>query len=113
MLKYGKPGQYLVVWGWNCDYYIETQMPQGVNENHSVRSAMKHPLQATYLKRYLRDLKRTKPAVFADAVTSKTLWMYDAKKYGHQNYPALNQYITQNYVFKEMVDSVRIYARKR
>jgi len=112
ILKYGKPGQYLVVWGWNCDYYVETQMPQGVNENHSVRSAMKHPLQAAYLKRYLMDLKRTKPAVFADAVTSKTLWMYDAKKYGHQNYPALNQYIAQNYVFKEMVDSVRIYARK-
>lgn len=112
ILNYGKPGDYLVVWGWSCEYYVETQMPQGVNENHSVRSAMKHPLQEVYYQRYLRDLKRTKPKVFVDAITSATLWMNDPEKYGHQNYPALAKYISDNYQLKEEIDGVRIYAVK-
>lgn len=112
ILKYAQPGEYLVVWGWDCSYYVETQMPQGVNENHSVRSAMKHPLQMAYYERYLRDIKRTKPVVFVDAMTEKTLWMYDPEKYGHQNYPALAAYISQNYELKEVIEGIKIYARK-
>jgi hypothetical protein len=112
ILNYGKPGEYLAVWGWSCEYYVETQMPQGVNENHSVRSAMKHPLQEVYYQRYLRDLKRTKPTVFVDAMTTQTLWMNDPKKYGHQNYPELARYISDHYQLKEEINGVRIYAAK-
>ena len=112
ILKYGKPGDYLVVWGWACQYYVETQMPQGVNENHSVRSAMKHPLQAAYYQRYIQDIKRTRPKVFVDAMTPKTLWMNDPKKYGHQNYPELAQFIADNYTFKEEIKGIKIYALK-
>lgn len=111
--KYGKPGEYLVVWGWSCEYYVETQMPQGVNENHSVRSAMKHPLQERYYKRYLNDMKRSKPTVFVDAMTTKTLWMDDPSKYGHQNFPELAQYVADNYSLKEEIDGIKIYARKQ
>ncbi|MFN8343371.1 MAG: hypothetical protein U0X91_00090 [Spirosomataceae bacterium] len=112
ILKYGKPGEFLVVWGWSCEYYVETQMPQGVNENHSVRSAMKHPLQAAYYQRYMRDIQRTRPKVFVDAMTPKTLWMNDPKLYGHQNYPELARFIAENYTFKEEIKGVKIYARK-
>jgi hypothetical protein len=112
ILKYGNPGEYLVVWGWECAYYIETQMPQGVNENHSVRSAMAHPFQAIYYRRYVSDMKRSRPKVFVDAVTTKTLWMNDPVKYGHQNYPELAQYIAQNYELKEVIGGVKIYAWK-
>jgi len=112
ILKYGKPGEYLVVWGWKCAYYVETQMPQGVNENHSVRSAMKHPLQQDYYERYVSDLKRNQPTVFVDAMTEKTLWMYDPAKYGHQSYPELAAHIAENYDLKEVIEGVKIYARK-
>ncbi|MBB3840850.1 hypothetical protein FHS57_004870 [Runella defluvii] len=112
ILKYGKPGDYLAVWGWSCEYHVETQMPQGVNENHSVRSAMKHPLQSDYYQRYLHDLQRTKPKVFVDAITSKTIWMNDPKKYGHQNYPELAKFVADNYVFKAEIDSVKIYVAR-
>ncbi len=111
ILKYGKPGEYLVVWGWDCQYHVETQMPQGVNENHCIRTAMKHPLQETYYKRYLRDLKRSAPPVFVDAITAKTLWMSDPARYGHQNYPELSQYIADNYQLKANIEGVRVYAR--
>lgn len=112
ILKYANPGEYLVVWGWECAYYVETQMPQGVNENHSVRSAMAHPFQATYYRRYVSDIKRTRPKVFVDAITAQTLWMNDPAKYGHQNYPELARYIAQNYELKEVIEGVKIYAWK-
>lgn len=112
ILKYGKSGDYLVVWGWSCEYHVETQMPQAVNENHSVRSAMKHPLQSVYYQRYLRDLQRTKPKVFVDAMTNKTIWMHDPKKYGHQNYPELAKFVADNYLFKAEIDSVKIYVAR-
>lgn len=111
ILRYAKPGQFLVVWGWDCQFYVETQMPQGVNENHSVRSTMEHSLQPTYYQRYLRDIMRTQPAVFVDAITKETLWMDDPDKYGHQNYPELARYINTHYRLKENINGVRIYAR--
>lgn len=111
ILKYAKPGEYLVVWGWDCQYYVETQMPQGVNENHSVRSAMEHSLQEVYLQRYVRDMARTKPAIFVDAITTETLWMEDPAKYGHQNYPALAKEISTHYTLKTTINGVKIYAR--
>jgi len=112
ILKYKKDSDYLVVWGWSCEYHVETQMPQGVNENHSVRTAMKHPLQPIYYQRYMKDLKRTHPKVFVDAITSKTLWMNDPKKYGHQNYPELALFIANNYTLKEEIDGVRVYVAR-
>lgn len=111
ILQYAKPGEYLVVWGWDCQYYVETQMPQGVNENHSVRSAMEHSLQGVYLERYVRDMIRTKPAIFVDAITPETLWMDDPIKYGHQNYPALAKEISTHYTLKATIKGVKIYAR--
>ena len=112
ILKYGNSGDYLVVWGWSCQYHVETQMPQGVNENHSVRSAMKHPLQSVYYQRYLRDLQRTQPKVFVDAITTKTLWMNDPRKYGHQNFPELAKFVNDNYTFREELQGVKIYSHK-
>lgn len=111
ILQYAQPGEYLVVWGWDCQYYVETQMPQGVNENHSVRSAMEHSLQKIYFQRYIRDMIRTRPTIFVDAITSETLWMDDTARYAHENYPKLAQYISDNYSLKATIKGVRVYVK--
>lgn len=110
ILKYANPKDYLVVWGWSCEYHVETQMPQGVNENHSVRTAMKHPLQEVYYQRYLHDIQHSKPKVFVDAVTTRTFWMNDPKLYGHQNYPELAKFIADHYTLKQEINGVKIYV---
>lgn len=112
ILQYGKSGQYLAVWGWSCDLYVATQMPQGVNENHTTRSGLYHSYQKHYYQRYLRDLKRNQPAIFVDAVTPRTIWMDNPKKYGHHNYPELAEFIAQNYLLRAEVEGVKIYAHK-
>ncbi len=111
ILKYGKSGDYLAVWGWSCSFYVHSQMPQAVNENHTTRSAMEHSLQSVYLKRYVHDLQRTRAPIFVDAISKKTLWINDRKKYGHERFPLLAHYIADHYTLKEELEDARIYVR--
>jgi hypothetical protein len=109
--KYAQPGEKLVVWGWRCDYYVQAQMPQGVNENHTIRSAFDHPLLKTYQQRYVRDFIRSTPPVFVDAVGKFNLWMTDRKTQGHEMIKPLGDYVRDNYKYVGLVDDSRIYVR--
>ncbi len=109
--RYARPGEKLVVWGWRCDYYVQAQMPQGVAENHSIRSAFTHPLLATYQQRYLRDFIRSFPPVFVDAVGSQNLWMTDRSTQGHELIKPLGQFVAAHYKYMGLVNDARIYVR--
>lgn len=109
--KYARPGEKLVVWGWRCDYYVQTQMPQGVAENHSIRSAFAHPLLTTYQQRYVRDFVRSFPPVFVDAVGRQNLWMTDRKTHGHELIKPLGQFVAAHYKYVGLVNDARIYVR--
>ena len=109
--KYARPGEKLVVWGWRCDYYVQTQMPQGVAENHSIRSAFAHPLLTTYQQRYIRDFVRSFPPVFVDAVGQQNLWMTDRKTQGHELIKPLAQFVAAHYKYAGLVNDARIYVR--
>ena len=110
--KYARPGEKLVVWGWRCDYYVQTQMPQGVAENHSIRSAFTHPLLATYQQRYARDFMRSFPPVFVDAVGQQNLWMTDRKTQGHEIIKPLGQFVADHYSYIGLANDARIYVRR-
>lgn len=109
--KYAQPGEKLVVWGWRCDYYVQAQMPQGVAENHTIRSAFEHPLRDTYQQRYVRDFIRSTPPVFVDAVGRFNLWMTDRATQGHELIKPLGDYVRDNYTYVGLVDDSRIYVR--
>lgn len=109
--KYAKPGEKLVVWGWRCDYYVQAQMPQGVAENHTIRSAYDHPLQMTYQQRYVRNFVRSFPPVFVDAVGSQNLWMTDRKTQGHELIKPLGSFVAAHYHYMGLVNDTRIYVR--
>ncbi|GAB3911014.1 hypothetical protein GCM10028803_51470 [Larkinella knui] len=110
ILQYAKPGEKLAVWGWMCKYYVEAQMPQGVNENHTIRSAFNHPMRDVYRQRYLADLRRSKPPVFIDAV-GQSLWLNDRATQAHESFGALRDLIAANYRFAGEIDKTRIYVR--
>ncbi len=111
ILKRKKEGDYMVVWGWNCSYYVEAQLAQGTAENHSERSIFEHPMRDTYRKRYMSDLERTKPAFVVDAVGKNSHWVQNKKTQGIESYPELNQYIRNHYTLLGEYDDVRLYIR--
>ena len=109
--QYARPGEKLVVWGWRCDYYVQAQMPQGVAENHSIRSAFIHPLLAAYQQRYVRDFMRSFPPVFVDAVGQQDLWLTDRKTQGHELIKPLGQFVAAHYKYVGLISDARIYVR--
>lgn len=111
ILTYAKPGEKLVVWGWRNDYYVKTQMPQGVAENHVVFSVFNHKMRSAYHNRYIADFKRSMPPVFVDAVGSQNLWLTDKKTQGHEFNVGLAKIIDQHYTYVGTINDTRMYVR--
>jgi hypothetical protein len=109
--KRSKKDDYMVVWGWQCVYYVEAQLAQGTAENHSERSIFDLPMRARYRSRYLSDMERTKPAFVIDAVGKNSLWVQNKKTQGIESYPELYQYVRSHYTFAGDFDDTRLYIR--
>ncbi|WP_428653515.1 hypothetical protein [Runella sp.] len=108
ILKYAQTPDRLVIWGWMCRYHVETQLPQGTAENHSERCIYPHPLREKYYRRYLDDLRKNRPKVFADAV-GNSLWLNDRTTQAHEVFPELNDFIEKNYRLVGETDRTRVY----
>jgi hypothetical protein len=111
ILKYAKAGQKLAVWGWMPQYYVETQMPQGTCDNHTIR-VFQFRLESEHLQRYISDMKRNKPVVFVDAVAESGFWMTNRAYTGFQKLPELSQLIANQYICVDSVQGQYIYIRK-
>lgn len=106
------PTDRMVVWGWQCKYYVEAQLPQGTAENHSERCIFQHPLREVYRRRFINDLKRNRPVVFLDAVGKNSLWVQNVATQGHESFPELAGYIAKNYQLMGNFDGTRLYIRR-
>jgi hypothetical protein len=58
------------------------------------------------------DLRHNPPKVFLDAVGPGQFWYQDRAASGHDTFPELRDYVSDNFRLVGDVDSVRIYARK-
>lgn len=109
-LKLAHPGEDLVVWGWAPQYNIQTQMPQGVSDNHTIRCVM-GANQQLHRSRYMRNIRASRPPVFIDAVGPNSSWLNDRATYGYEQFPELRDFINQHYRLVAEVDKNRVFAR--
>ncbi|WP_420146973.1 hypothetical protein [Spirosoma sp.] len=109
-LEFAKRGEPLVVWGWAPQYNVETQMPQGVCDNHVIRCVMGGD-QRIHRARYLRNIQNSRPPVFLDAVGPNSTWLNDRVRYGYETFPELKKYIDTHYRFVGEIDKTRVFAR--
>ncbi|TDB65991.1 hypothetical protein [Arundinibacter roseus] len=112
MHPFQKSGDQMVVWGWQCRYYVEAQLAQGTAENHSERCIFEHPLRDVYRERFIRDMQRNQPAFFLDAVGKNSLWLQNKDTQGHEIFPELAAYISTHYQLVEDIDDTRLYIRR-
>lgn len=109
--QYTTPSDKIAVWGWNCQYYVETGLAQGVSENHTQRSIIPNKLRDRYLSRYARELRENRPALFVDAVGNKS-WMLIQPQHRHEQFAGIDRVVRQQYDFVTQLDDVRIYVRR-
>ncbi|UFH55474.1 hypothetical protein [Spirosoma sp. KNUC1025] len=110
VLELARRGEDLVVWGWAPQYNVETQMPQGVCDNHVIRLVMGNDRQ-THRARYMRNIIASRPPVFLDAVGPNSTWLNDRVKYGYETFPELKNFINTYYRFVGEIDNTRVFAR--
>lgn len=106
-----RPGDTLSVWGWECSYHVQTQLPQGTREAHTERQMVYGPLQEYFRQRYLEDLQRSPPTFFLDAVGQSNFRFNNREVFGHDRWPALQSFINGHYAQIGDVETTRIYVR--
>ncbi|GAB4031083.1 hypothetical protein [Spirosoma jeollabukense] len=109
--QYTKDSDKMAVWGWNCRYYVEAQLAQGVSENHTQRSIVPNRMRDQYLSRYVRELKTNKPVVFLDAVGPASL-ILNKRSQQHEQFASVNTIIQHQYSLVATLDDVRVYIRR-
>lgn len=105
------PGEALGLWGWRSALYVETGLHQATREAHTEFLFVRGPWQSYYLRRYLGDLQAARPPVFVDAVGPGNFRFAD-RRWGHEVYPLLRDWLEKNYEPAGDWDGVRVYARR-
>lgn len=111
LLAHQSPGDRLALWGWMPHYHVETGLPQATREAHSSRQIEAGPMQDYYRRRYLRDIRRSRPRWFVDAVGGTNFAYTDRSRQGHEILPELAAFIAQDYELVADLQGSRIYRR--
>ena len=106
------PGDRLAMWGWNAQIYVETGLPQGTREANTAYQLIDMPLRSFYRDRYLRDIKRWRPAWFVDAVGPSAFGFKDRGINGFETFPELAAFIGAQYTFVSEAGDLRIFHLK-
>jgi hypothetical protein len=109
---YTKSGDYLGVWGWRTDVYVDAGLIQATRDPHSVWSIVNTPNRAYHRARYLSDLQRHQPSVFIDSVGPNAFVYHVRAEHGHETFPELATYIRENYTLLGDLGKERIYLHK-
>jgi len=104
-----RPGDTLATWGWEPALYVETGLPQGTREAHTACELTTWSMQEFYLRRYVVDLTRRRPAWFVDVVGPGSFIYENRREFGHERVPEVNAVIEQDYEFLAEIGHQRIY----
>ena len=105
--KYAHPGEWMSLWGWGANSFVEADLVMA-NKSNSPFWVMFNGDNPSLLEEYINEVKAKKPIVFVDAIPEI---MAVKERFRHENYPVLNEYISQNYKKVAEYEYKRIYIR--
>jgi hypothetical protein len=111
ILRHASPGERLGMWGWMPVFWVETGLIQATRDANDSREIDPHPEREYYRSRFLGDLLRARPPVFVDAVGPGNFVYEDRAEFAHETFPALRDYLVNNYRLVRDVAGTRIYVR--
>ncbi len=116
-----RTGDEMSVWGWMAEAYVRTGLPPATRDAIGHYVVSEGPLKEYYRARYLRDLERSRPAIFIDAVGDGALvWNGWTVAQKHEGFPDLAKFIDDNYSLignyqmkpEVVLGSIRVYVLK-
>ncbi len=103
--------EFLVVWGWRPELYVQTNMLPGTRFADSFLLLEPSPEVAFFRMQCLRDFVAADPPLFFDAVGPGSFKYEDRIRAGHETFPELARIIQSKYSLVADVESVRVYVR--
>jgi hypothetical protein len=111
--QFAGPGDTLAVWGWAPRIHVDSRLPQATRDGNCFRQI--HPStqrDAYYFPRFMEDIRRSRPAVFVDAVGPGLLFFSNRADASHENFPTLKEYVGRHYLLLTDAYGARVYARR-
>lgn len=112
ILRYAKPGDRMMVWGWMPEYYVQTNTIMSTREPTIERLVLQTPDREYFRQRFLSDLRAQPPLVFVDAVAPSAFTYYDRAIHGIESFPAVEAFVREHYTEREEVGGVRIFVAR-
>jgi hypothetical protein len=110
--RYYEPGDKMAIWGWGTGLFEGTKYLMGTRDGATPLQIETGPLQAHYLRRYLKDLQVNKPKIFVETISPSFFRFDDRSKSGFENFPLIANYIKTDYNFEGEIGTARYFFRK-
>lgn len=110
--RYAKPGDRMVVWAWQPDYYVKTRTIMATRDAGIEPLMEPTPYREYFRERFLSDLRAHPPLVLVDAVAPQAFRYNDRATQGIESFPDLLAFVRQCYEQREEVAGVRIFVAK-
>lgn len=104
----------MAVWGWEPDVYVVSGAVMGTRDSQTQFAMWRGPYREYYRERFLRDVRRRRPAFFLDAVRAKRypFMTLTSPADRHESDARLTAYVDRNYRFVAAANGLRLYVRK-
>lgn len=112
ILRYAAPGEFVAIWGWAPELWVQTRTLMATRDPATWPQVSGTAYRDYYQARYMSELRRRPPRVFVDAVAPAAFALNDRATQGHETFPELTSFISENYELKEEVNGTRIYCHR-
>ena len=109
-----KAGDRIVVWGWTVAPYLGSGRLAGTRDLNMANFLSPNAgVRGFYRERFLRDMKRNRPAMFIDATGENSFGDFvNRERTGFERFPEIRAYIEANYVKSAERFGERFYSRR-
>lgn len=110
---HSRPGDTLGMWGWRDDLFVLANLPQATRDGVTESAILEGPYRPESQQIYLRDFRRSRPALFVDGVGPGAFaFQSRATQSPAAVFPALARVLAEDYVLLADLDGARVYARR-
>jgi hypothetical protein len=109
--RYASDRDTVVVWGWRSGLYIASRRVPGTRFADSVLQIEPSAYRKYYRDLYLSDFRRSKPALFVDAVGPGDFTYTDRSEAGYETFEDLRQAVDRDYRQAAEIDGARVFLR--
>lgn len=109
LLRYAKPGDRMMVWGWDCSLFVKTGLIRGSRYWYPQFLQESYPddFRENVVSVYERDIRNYRPVLIVQLMHND--WRYIPPI---EDYPSVNELINQNYILVESGDRYKIFVSR-